>query len=119
LKREPRLPLDSKSASRIGYKTQSKFVTRGHPFGNDARFRKGLPTLEDVLRVLKERAGESDFTKLIGLGVNQEEIGSLLRMIGVSSDHPIQWPREKRREAERLSRQCIELAADIELARQK
>ena len=116
---KPSLPLDSKSAGRIGYKTQSKFVTRAHPFGDDARFRKGLPTLEDVLRVLKERAGENAFTKLVGLGVNQEEIGSLLRMIGVSSDDPIQWPRKKRREAEQLSRKCAELATDMELASQK
>jgi hypothetical protein len=119
LKREPSLLLDSKSAGRIGYKTQSKFVRRNHPSGDDARFRKGLPTLEDILRVLKERAGENTFTKLVGLGVIREEIGSLLQMIGVSSDDPIQWPREKRREAEQLSRNCIELAATIELARQK
>ena len=40
-------------------------------------------------------------------------------MIGVSSDDPIQWRREKCCEAEQLSRSCIELAAAIELARQK
>jgi hypothetical protein len=119
LKRKPSLLLDSKSAGRIGYKTQSKFVRCNHPFGDDARFRKGPPTLEDILRVLKERAGENTFTKLVGLGVIREEIGSLLQMIGVSSDDTIQWPREKRREAEQLSRSCLELAATIELARQK
>ena len=118
---EPKRPLaDSKSAGGIGhYKTRSKFVSRSHPFGDDARFRTGLPSLEDVLRFLDERAGKDAFTKLVGLGVGQDEIGRLLRMIGVSSDDPNQWSRKKRREAEQLSDRCTKLAADIERATHK
>jgi hypothetical protein len=96
------------------YKTQSKFVSRNHPFGDDARFRTELPSLEDVLRVLNERAGKDAFTKLVGLGVGQDEIGRWLRMIGVSSDEPIEWPRKNRRVAKQLSDKCEKLATGIE-----
>jgi hypothetical protein len=98
------------------YKTESKFVRPGHPFGNDARFRTGLPSLKDILEALNERSGKDAFDELIRLRVDQEEIGNLLRMIGVSSDEPILWPRRKRRVAKQLSDKCRKLAGNIERA---
>ena len=80
------------------YETQSKFVRHDHPFGDDARFRKGLPSLEDILVALGDPYAKDAFDKLVRLKIDQEEIGYLLRMIGASSDEPIARPRRKRRE---------------------
>jgi hypothetical protein len=99
------------------YKTQSKYVRRSHPFGDDARFRKGLPSLQDILDVLKDRYGENALKKFKRLEVDHKEIGDLLQMIGVSSDEPIEWPRRKRRVAAQLSDKCRKLAANIERAK--
>jgi len=110
-------PMATRGAGRAGYyKTQSKFVRHDYPYGDDARFRKGLPSLQDILDVLKERSAKDAFDKLVRLKVDPEEIGNLLRMIGASSDEPIVWPRGKSRVAEHLSVKCRKLAADIERA---
>lgn len=98
------------------YKTQSKFVGRNHPFGDDARFRRGLPTLQDILVTGKDRNAKDAFDKLVHLKVEPEEIGNWLRMIGVSSDEPIVWPRGKQRVAEQVLKKFRKLAADIERA---
>jgi hypothetical protein len=99
------------------YKTQSKFVSRNHPFGDDARFRKELPTLQDILDALKERCAEDAFDKLVDQKVDREEIGNSLQMIGVSSNEPIEWPAKKRRIKVGLAGKCRKLAADIERAK--
>lgn len=99
------------------YKHQSKFVRRDHPFGDDARFRKGLPTLKDILDALNARHAKSAFDKLVDRKVDQEEIGNLLQMIGVSSNEPIEWPAKKRSVKAGLARKCRKLAADIERAK--
>lgn len=96
------------------YKTQSKFVRRNHPFGDDARFREGLPSLQDILIVLKDRYAKDAFDKLVRLKVDPEEIGNLLVMIGASSDEPIVWPRRKQRVAEQVLEKFRKLAAGIE-----
>jgi len=98
------------------YKTESKFVRPGHPFGGDVRFRAGLPTLKDILNVLNKRYRKDAFDELIRLKVDQEEIGNLLQMIGVSSDEPIQWPAKKRRVKAQLAAKCRKLAGNIERA---
>lgn len=107
----------SRGAGRAGhYKTQSKFVRHDHPFGDDARFRKGLPSLQDILIVLKDRHAKDAFNKLVRLKVDPEEIGNLLVMIGASSDEPTVWPRGKQRVAERVLEKFRKLAAGIERA---
>jgi hypothetical protein len=83
-------PMATRGAGRAGYyKTQPKFVRHDYPFGDDTRFRKGLPSLKDILVALKDRYAKDAFDKLVRLKVDPEEIGNLLRMIGVSSDEPI------------------------------
>ena len=99
------------------YKTQSKFVRRNHPFGDDARFRTGLPTLQDILDALDTRFAKDALDKLVDLRVDREEIGNWLRMIGVSSDEPIEWPAKKRLAKGQLADKCRKLAADIERAK--
>jgi len=99
------------------YKTQSKFVRRNHLFGDDARFRTGLPTLKDILAALNARHAKGAFDKLVARKVDQEEIGNLLQMIGVSSNEPIEWPAKKRRVKAGLAAKCRKLAADIERAK--
>jgi hypothetical protein len=101
------------------YKAQLKFVRRSHPFGDDARFRKGLPTLKDILDALNARHAKAAFDKLVDRKVDQEEIGNLLQMIGVSSDEPIEWPAKKRLAKGQSADKCRKLAADIERANQK
>jgi hypothetical protein len=98
------------------YKTQSKFVRHDHLFGDDARFREGLPSLQDILIALKNRHAKDAFDKLVRLKVDPEEIGNLLVMIGASSDEPIVWPREKQRVAEQVLKTFRKLAAGIERA---
>jgi hypothetical protein len=110
-------PMATRGAGRAGYyKTQSKFVRRNHPFGDDARFRNGLPSLEDILVALKDPYAKDAFDKLVRLKVDPEEIGDLLRMIGVSSDELIVWPRGKQRAAEQVLAKFRTLATDIERA---
>ncbi len=94
-------PMATRGAGRAGYyKTQSKFVRRNQPFGDDARFRTtGAPSLQDILLALKDRCAKDAFDQLVRLKVDPEEIGNLLVMIGASSDEPIARPRRKRREA--------------------
>jgi hypothetical protein len=99
------------------YKNQSRFVRRDHPFGDDARFRTGLPSLQDILDALNDRYGENALKKFKRLEVDQEEIGNFLQMIGVSSDEPIEWPAKKRLAKRQLARKCRKLANDIESAK--
>jgi hypothetical protein len=112
--------LRTSAARRIGhYKTQSKFVGRNHPFGDDARFRAGLPSLQDILDLLKRRYGKDKLKKFEELKLDPEEIGNWLRRIGASSDKPIEWPRNERRDANQLANRCRKLAADIERGNKK
>jgi hypothetical protein len=111
-------PVATRGAGEAGYyKTQSKFVRRDHPFGDDARFRNGLPSLQDILVALQGRYGENALKKFKRLEVDQKEVGHLLQMIGVSSDEPIEWPAKKRRVKAELAGKCRKLAADIERAK--
>lgn len=98
------------------YKNQSRFVRRNHPFGDDARFRTGLPTLQDILDVRTDRSAKDALDKLVGLKIDQNEIGNFLQMIGTSSDEPIVWPRGKQRVAEQVLEKFRKLAAGIERA---
>jgi len=101
------------------YKAPSKFVRKDHPFGDDARFRRGYPSLRKVLKALDDRA-KALVNKLLHLeSLRGPEIYRLLRMIGVSSDEPMQWTRPKRRNAAQLARNCKKLANEIEDARTK
>ena len=110
----------TRGTGRAGYyKTQSKFVRHDYPFGDDARFRKGLPSLQDILDALQERCSKDAFDKLVDRKIDQEEIGNLLRMIGISSDEPIEWPAKQRRAKGEFARKCRKLAADIERATQE
>ncbi len=120
LRRNAPAGLRTSAARRIGhYKTQSKFVGRNHPFGDDARFRAGLPSLQDILDLLKRRYGKDKLKKFEGLKLDPEEIGNWLRRIGASSDKPIEWPRNERRDANQLADKSRKLAADIESGNKK
>jgi hypothetical protein len=110
-------PMATRGTGRGGYyKTQSKFVRHDHPFGNDARFRKGLPSLQDILDAPEDRCANNAFKKLARLKVDPEEIGNLLVMIGASSDELIVWPRGKQRNAEQVLEKFRKLAAGVERA---
>jgi hypothetical protein len=100
------------------YETQGKFVERNYPYGDQARFRKALPSLEDIFRAGGEDTTNS-FNKLVRLKASPGELYDLLRAIGVSSDEPIQWTRTERRTAGQLSNKCEKLAVEIEHAREK
>ena len=66
----------------VYYKAQSKFVNRNHPFGDDAQFLTGLPSLEDILHA-NDGFAEGAFDELVRHGVDRQEIYHFLRMIGV------------------------------------
>jgi hypothetical protein len=100
------------------YETQGKFVERNYPYGDQARFRVALPSLEDIFRAGGEDTTNS-FNELVRLKANPDELYDLLRAIGVSSDEPIQWTRTERRTAGQLSNKCEKLAVEIEHAREK
>ena len=93
-------PMATWGAGRAGYyKTRSKFVRHDYPFGDEARFRKGLPSLKDILVALRDRCAKDAFDRLVRLKVDPEEIGNLLVMTGAPSDEPIERPTRTRREA--------------------
>ena len=100
------------------YKVQSRFVNRNHPFGDDARFRAGLPGLREVLRAAENPEARAAIDKLLHLkSLRGAEIYHLIRRIGASSDEPIEWPKHERRTAEQLARNCKKLADEIALAK--
>ena len=120
LRRNTPAGLRTNAGRRIGhYKAQSKFVGPNHPFGDDAQFRAGLPSLQDVIDAMKRRYGIDKLKKFEELKLDPEEIGNWLRRIGASSDEPIEWPRNERRVATHLADKSRKLAADIERGNKK
>src|SRR5215469_3297165 len=96
------------------YKAPSKFALRNWPFGTNASQRTGLPTLRKVLQAVDNHA-KAAVDKFLHLGnLWGPEIYHLIRMVGVSSDEPIEWPRPERRRAKELAGKCTKLADEIE-----